>query len=209
MASNLELKVRCPDPAILEARVALARRAGATYGQTLRQRDTYFTVSNGRLKVRQWWWLDAPGDNEPAQRASEATLGARREPDEAVAEGAELIAYARPDEAGTRRSDYIVTPAGSGEGTIAALALACGVRAVVEKRRLLYHYGATRIHFDTVTGLGHFIELETVLAPRGLTPSAAARAEHATVRELLDLARLEVVAGSYSELVLALPTHEA
>lgn len=206
MASNLELKVRCPDPAMLEARVALAGRVGATYSQTLRQRDTYFNVPNGRLKVRQWWRLDVPGGNDGARQAMLAELGGYSKPDDVVAEGAELIAYARPDEAGTRRSDYIVTPAGHGERTIAALALVCGIRAVVAKRRILYHYGATRIHFDTVEGLGAFIELETVLTSEGLTVTPEARTEHATVRDLLDLERLEMVAGSYSELVLALPS---
>lgn len=209
MASNLELKVRCPDPAMFEARIALARRAGAIYCETLRQRDTYFNVPNGRLKIRQWWRQDAHVGNEDARRAAESAPGVCRDPDEAVAEGAELIAYARPDEAGTRRSDYIVTPARHGDATTAALALACGVRVVVEKQRVLYHYGATRIHFDTVAGLGDFIELETVLASGGLTAAPEARAEHATVRDLLDLERLEVVAGSYSELVLALPSHRA
>lgn len=207
MASNLELKIRCPDPAMLEGCIALAARAGAIYDQTLRQRDTYFNAPNGRLKLRQWWRLDVPGGDDGARRATQAVRNRLREPDEVVAGGAELIAYTRPDAAGTRRSDYIVTPAGPGDRTIAALALACGVRAVVEKRRVLYHYGATRIHFDTVAGLGAFIELETVLATAGPTVTSEARAEHATVRDFLDLERLEVVAGSYSDLVFAPPSH--
>lgn len=190
---------------MLEDRIALAARAGATYSQTLRQRDTYFNVPNGRLKTRQWWRFRPPAGHEGARQAMLAGPADDRAPDGVVAEGAELIAYARPDEAGTRRSDYVVTPTGPAEETIAALRLACGVLAVVEKRRVLYLYGATRIHFDTVTGLGDFIELETVLATEGPALSTEEREEHAAVRDFLDLGRLEVVAGSYSDLVLALP----
>jgi predicted adenylyl cyclase CyaB len=36
---------------------------------------------------------------------------------------------------------------------------------VVRKRREVYHVAGTRVHLDTVEGLGEFIELEAVLGP--------------------------------------------
>jgi adenylate cyclase class IV len=47
---NIELKARCPD---LNAAREAARRLGAEFAGTLEQRDTYFVVPHGRLKLRQ------------------------------------------------------------------------------------------------------------------------------------------------------------
>lgn len=164
----------------------------------MRHRDTYFVVASGRLKLRQWW------QDHSACTVGSSTAGA----DTTIAEdltvgstGAQLIAYSRPDDAGTRRSDYVVAPCQAAELTIAAIARACGIAVVVEKRRVLYWYGATRIHFDTVERLGHFIELETVLSAEGVVAPPEARAEHAAVRAFLALEQFEPVGGSYSDLL--------
>jgi len=71
---NVELKAIDADPARTLER-ALA--AGAEDRGVLRQRDTYFAVRHGRLKLRE----EEPG-------------------------GATLIAYERPDTAAERVSDY-------------------------------------------------------------------------------------------------------
>jgi hypothetical protein len=52
---NLELKVRCPSEEALDALIARARSAGAVYVRTMGQRDAYFRVPYGRLKLREWW----------------------------------------------------------------------------------------------------------------------------------------------------------
>src|ERR671921_2716196 len=75
---NVELKARDPDPARTLER-ALA--AGAQDRGLLRQRDTYFAVAHGRLKLRE----EEPG-------------------------GATLIAYERPDAASARVSHYRLPP---------------------------------------------------------------------------------------------------
>jgi adenylate cyclase class 2 len=200
---NLELKVRCTDEAHLDQLIDAARTAGAIYTRTLVQRDTYFAAPRGRLKLREWHQPAPPGEVHVA--ATDA---------EAEASGATLIAYARPDDAGSRLSDYLLSAVPEPDTLRAALERAIGLRVVVEKHRLLYMWGHTRIHFDRVTELGAFIELETLLdrfdsPEQGGAPSEAgqqaAEAEHQAVIAALGLDMLPVIAGSYSDLLLAKP----
>jgi len=130
---NVELKAHDPDPARTLER-ALA--AGADDRGLLRQRDTYFAVAHGRLKLRE----EEPG-------------------------GATLIAYERPDAATERVSSYRLVPVADADGLRAALSVATGVTAVVVKRRRVLLWEAVRIHLDEVRGLGSFLELEAVAQP--------------------------------------------
>jgi adenylate cyclase class IV len=146
-----------------------ARELGATEEGLLLQTDTYFVAGTGRLKLR-----------------------------EVEGWGASLIAYERPDAAGTRVSDYEVVPVDQPEGLKRALARALGVRIVVRKQREFWLYRYTRIHLDTVEGLGEFVELETVAQGISL---AAAQAECEAVAARLDIAALPRLPGSYSDLL--------
>src|SRR5215213_1650988 len=131
---NVELKARDADPARTLER-ALA--AGAREHGILHQRDTYFAVRHGRLKLRE----EEPG-------------------------GATLIAYERPDTAAERVSDYRLVPVPDPAALRAALEATDGILAVVAKaRRLLLWEDSVRIHLDAVEGLGSFLELEAVAAP--------------------------------------------
>src|SRR3954462_2462477 len=116
---NLELKVRCPDEAALDGLVARAQRGGAIYVRALMQRDTYFIVPYGRLKLREWH-QDAPPatDQDRAIRADA----------EASDAGATLIAYARPDQSGSRLSNYLLSPIPDPATTRESLTRALGVR---------------------------------------------------------------------------------
>jgi homotetrameric cytidine deaminase len=143
---NVELKARDPDP---EATLARALRAGATDHGVIRQRDTYFAVPQGRLKLRE----EEPG-------------------------GARLISYRRPDAADERVSDYRLVPVPDPDGLRAALAETCGVRVEVVKRRRLLLWETVRIHLDEVEGLGNFLELEAVAEPDSDLSSERARVAH-------------------------------
>ena len=131
---NVELKATDPEPARTLAR-ALA--FGAEDRGELRQRDTYFAVAHGRLKLRE----EEPG-------------------------GATLIGYERPDDPAERVSHYRLVPVADAAGLRAALAAANGIRTTVVKRRRLLLWEDVRIHLDTVEGLGTFVELEAVAPPR-------------------------------------------
>jgi predicted adenylyl cyclase CyaB len=101
----------------------------------LTQDDTFFRCPNGRLKLR------AFSDSE-----------------------GQLIAYQRPDSPDPTLSDYIIAPTSSPEALRRVLTSALGFQGRVRKTRVVYFVGATRVHLDDVEGLGHFMELEVVLA---------------------------------------------
>jgi homotetrameric cytidine deaminase len=130
---NVELKATDPDP---ERSLAVCLELGAEDRGTLVQRDTYFRVADGRLKLRE----QAPG-------------------------GATLIQYERPDASEARESRYRLAPVEDGEALRQALEAALGTLVVVEKERRLLLWEGVRIHLDRVTGLGSFVELEGVAPP--------------------------------------------
>ncbi|HEX5927801.1 MAG TPA: class IV adenylate cyclase [Solirubrobacterales bacterium] len=141
---NVELKARDPDPA---GSLALCRSLGAKERGVLAQRDTYFRVPHGRLKLRE----------------------------EGAA--AELIGYERPDLAAQRESSYRRVPVDDPEALKAALAAALGVEATVVKERRLFAWEGVRIHLDRVKGLGDFVEFEAVIGAALDPGSAGRRVE--------------------------------
>ena len=102
--------------------------------QLLEQEDTFFHAPAGRLKLRVV--PHRPG---------------------------ELIFYRREDAAGPKMSEYYIHRTQDPASLRDTLARACGVRAVVRKRRAVYLIGRTRVHLDEVEGLGAFLELEVIL----------------------------------------------
>lgn len=146
----------------------------------LYQVDTYLRAADGRLKVRETHSVEG--------------------------NTVELIAYARPDVLGTRLSDYQRVPVDRADGAalLAALRAAMGQLVVVEKTRRVAILGRTRVHLDQVTGLGCFVELETVLAESDDEP--AGRSEAAEVASLVGLDELTPIAGSYGDLLLGQST---
>jgi predicted adenylyl cyclase CyaB len=101
----------------------------------IRQDDTFFACGQGRLKLRML-----------------------------SADEGQLIFYRRPDQPGPKESVFVIAPTTAPDALREALALAYGQAGRVRKHRTLYLTGRTRIHLDRVEGLGHFLELEVVLA---------------------------------------------
>jgi adenylate cyclase class 2 len=129
---NLELKARDPDPT---ATLVAARAAGAVDRGLVEQRDVFFWLPVGRLKLR-------------------------RQGDEA-----ELIHYSRPDLTQPAPSRVRRVPLADPEHTEEQLDAYLGATVVVEKRRRLLTKDNVRIHLDDVSGLGRFVELEAVAPP--------------------------------------------
>ena len=127
---NVEAKFKMLNPA--HAR-EVATRLGFQARGILAQRDTFFQVAHGKLKLRE------------------------------EAAGAWLIHYRRRREADLELSEYEIVPVAEPARTRSMLASALGVLAEVRKERTLLMRGNIRLHLDRVESLGDFGEIEAVL----------------------------------------------
>ena len=139
MACNIEIKARARD---FEAQQAKAKALTAGEGQYFSQYDTFFSVSHGRLKLREF--SDGTG---------------------------ELIYYQRNNTLGPRPSHYSISKTMNPTSLKEIIARFLPVSGRVIKDRWLYLDGPTRIHFDRVRGLGEFIELEVAVDRSQHAPS--------------------------------------
>ncbi|GAB0175382.1 hypothetical protein GRJ2_000003400 [Grus japonensis] len=153
-------------------RGAAERLGGPARAQVLVQADTFFRVPRGRLKLRR-------------------TPGGR----------GELIFYERPDAAGPKLSCFSITPTDDPDGLEAVLAQALGVLGVLRKQRLLYLVGQTRVHLDSVEGLGDFLELEVVLSEEQSVEDGE-RVARQLMKEL-GIEEEDLISGAYLDLLLA------
>lgn len=130
MPRNLEYKARVRE---LDSLEKVFRENGADFIEVLKQTDTYFRVSGGRLKFR-----------------------------ETTGKASELIFYERDEtSAAEMESLYEVLPLHD-RAIKGVLVKALGVKVVVEKGRRLLMLRNARIHLDDVENLGKFLEFEVV-----------------------------------------------
>ena len=134
------------------------------------QDDTFFVCERGRIKLR----------------ALSATEG-------------QLIFYRRANQAGPKESRFVISPTASPDSLRDALTLAYGSAGRVRKHRTLYLIGRTRVHLDRVESLGHFLELEVVLA-EGESPDAGVK-EARALMTALGLADDQLIDGAYVDLL--------
>lgn len=144
----------------------------------IRQDDTFFVCPSGRLKLRTF--EDGKG---------------------------ELIFYRRSDEAGPKESFYLRVAVDQPDTMREVLGTAYGFAARVEKHRILYLAGRTRIHLDRVRGLGTFLELEVVL--REDEQLADGEAEARRIMRLLAIDPSQLVELSYGDLLSQLREGDA
>lgn len=130
---NIELKARDPTPT---QSIEACRALDAETRGTIWQRDSYFDIPYGGLKLRE----ENPGRPH-------------------------LIQFERADEAQQRESRYRIVGVEDPQTLLAALTAALGLTVVVTKRRQLFLWEDVRIHLDDVEQLGTFIELEAVAPP--------------------------------------------
>ena len=138
----------------------------------LEQEDTFFHCPHGRLKLR---------------KLSTAV--------------GQLIHYERPDDAGPRTSEYVVVPTLEPDRLRDLLASAYGIVGVVRKRRTVRLVGRTRVHLDTVEGLGTFVELEVVLDDA--EPSEPGVVEARRLMTALGIGEDQLVRGAYIDVLQA------
>ena len=172
MANNIEFKALATDFA---SQQALAEKLSDQALQILYQRDVFFKIYDGRLKLR----IFGPGDGE-------------------------LIFYRRPDALGPKLSDYQISHPDEPDKLEALMSRALGRLATVNKRRTVYLCGRARLHFDQVDELGEFIEVEVVLTEAETREQSFAAAEQ-EARELMQALRIredDLVECAYVDLLL-------
>lgn len=169
MSRNIEIKARLPAP---HADLVVTRALALATAPVvdLVQDDCFYTCAQGRLKLR---------------RFADGT--------------AELIAYERPDQAGPKTSSYLRVAVQDADGLHAALSAACGLIGRVRKQRRVVMVGRTRVHLDTVEGLGRFLELEVVL--RDDEPACDGIDEAEALMTRLGIAPDWLVDGAYLDLL--------
>ncbi|XP_026749284.1 uncharacterized protein LOC113510066 [Galleria mellonella] len=135
---NIEIKARITN---YDNICKIAEELSGGPPKIILQDDTFYKVNRGRLKMR--FYSDS---------------------------SATLVRYDRDDEEGPKLSDYDLVEFSAVDGQKAKqldelLRKCLGSRGRVVKERKLYMVGQTRVHIDSVQGLGHFMELEVVLTP--------------------------------------------
>ncbi len=179
MPSNVEVKARVPD---VEKFADAVIKCIPWRGRVIRQRDTFFKVPNGRLKLREF------GTNEEKP----GLLG-------------ELIGYSRPDSEGCKVSEFVCVPVRSDiEDLRRMFGYQLGFLGDVTKSRTLWidDKTSTRIHLDLIQELGEdYVELEV---PFGIERTEAEAREIAqNLCNDLGILPEHHVAVAYIDLILA------
>ena len=149
----------------------ICQRLTGVEGTVLRQEDTFFNTSSGRLKLRK---LDSHG---------------------------ELISYQRSDQAGPKLSTFNIERVElmDFQSRMTALSEEHGVRGIVIKTRTLHLVQQTRVHIDHVAGLGWFIELEVVLKDEQTTEEGEEIAQR--LMDTLGIAAEQLISTAYIDLI--------
>ena len=126
---NIEIKARCSDSDSIEK---MLFEENAEFIGTDHQIDTYFNVSNGRLKLRE-------GNIENA-----------------------LIHYNRENISGPKKSEVLLYKSKPGSALKDILSKSIGVKVVVDKVRKIFFIDNIKFHLDNVKGLGSFVEIEAI-----------------------------------------------
>src|SRR5688572_12199038 len=134
------------------------------------QVDTYFVVPNGRLKLRE-------GTIEQS-----------------------LIFYERTDAAGAKQSNVTLYHHQPDPALKQVLLLALGTKIVVDKRRKIYFIDNVKFHFDTVEGLGQFIEVEAI-DKNGTIGLEKLKEQCAFYQAVLGVEEPDFIVESYSDLL--------
>merc|ERR1712071_316354 len=170
MPQNVEIKARVPDRAQLIKNIE--NNTNAEWTALLDQHDTFYNAPNARLKLR-------------------------RIPSHGMYQ---LISYSRSDTLGPKVSEYVFTSIDDkelAEQLHENLKHALGVKTDLKKQRSLYMLGPTRIHVDTVEGLGEFVEFEVVLEDGDSVEAGQKVADALMVK--LGILKEHLMVGAYAD----------
>jgi len=135
------------------------------------QIDTYFKVPNGRMKLRE-------GNIETA-----------------------LIQYNRPNQAGPKKSDYVLYHPHPDSSLKQLLTQANGVLVVVDKIRSIYFIDNVKFHLDEVNDLGSYMEIEVIDSDDSIGEEKLLE-QCQFYLNLLGIEESDLIENSYSDLLL-------
>lgn len=135
------------------------------------QIDTYFKVPNGRMKFRE-------GNIENS-----------------------LIHYNRPNQAGPKKSNYILYHPKPDSSLKQLLIQANGVLVIVDKLRSIYFIDNVKFHVDEVKDLGSFMEIEAIDSD-GSVGEKKLLEQCQFYLDLLGIQEDDLIDNSYSDLLL-------
>ena len=135
------------------------------------QIDTYFKVPNGRMKFRE-------GNIENS-----------------------LIHYDRPNQAGPKKSNYVLYHPHPDSSLKQLLTQANGILVVVDKLRSIYFIANVKFHVDEVKGLGHFMEIEAIDSDDSIGEEKLLE-QCQFYLNLLGIQNDDLIENSYSDLLL-------
>ncbi|XP_068907038.1 uncharacterized protein [Tenebrio molitor] len=166
---NVEIKAKVKEMVKLIER---AQSISGTNGEIIIQHDTFYNVQQGRLKLRKF-------ENG----------------------GGELLYYDRPDVEGPKLSSYEKARIKSENvpDLHQVLDKALGSVGVVKKVRRLFMVDQTRVHVDSVEGLGDFMELEVVLKPEQTVDDGEKIASR--LMQALGIDKSDLISGAYTDLL--------
>lgn len=169
MNKNIELKAYCLNlEGIRKASLAL----GAKLIRNIKQSDTFYCVSNGKLKLRQ-------------NNSNDAFL----------------IFYIRSDSPTVRESSFDILPIFSEpEHLNNLLSKALDVRITVHKHRETYSIGPTLINIDSIEDIGNFVEIEVDEKLSGSAEKAFEIAQH--YMDLFNISKADIIPYSYADLLI-------
>lgn len=135
------------------------------------QTDTYFNVAKGRLKLRE-------GNIENS-----------------------LIWYERENTASAKQSDVLLYQHTPDKTLKEILSKVHGIKVIVEKRRRIYFIDNVKFHFDTIEGLGTFIEVEAI-DKDGSLGIEKLKGQADKYAEFFNIPPGDFIANSYSDMFL-------
>jgi len=168
MAENIEIKARCLNFNATQDKI---QEIASEFLGTDYQRDTYYRVKNGRLKLR-----------------------------ESKIDGAYLIPYLRSDISSPKKSVYTKINIVNPDEVKKLFHSIFGIHLIVTKRRDIYIYENVRIHLDKVDHLGDFIELEAVLKAPYSDPQIENK-KVKFLMEILNITKADLLAESYESML--------
>lgn len=137
------------------------------------QIDTYFNVPNGRLKLRE-------GNIENA-----------------------LIYYERENWDAAKQSNVLLYQHNPNISLKNILIKINGIKAIVDKNRKIYFIENVKFHFDSVEGLGTFIEVEAI-DNDGKIGVQKLQEQCDYYKTFLGISDKDILAESYSDMILRL-----